>query len=319
MKTSDIETPGEQYRTVVSAEETFDNTWPFKANYCEAPGFLMHYIDEGEGPETLLLLHGEPTWSYLFRHQIAVWSKNHRVIAIDHMGFGKSETPSNRTYWLQDHVDNLEYFILDLDLRNITLVMHDFGGPVGMGLSFRHPDRIKRFVSVNGPTPAGQKDLVTRITSNVGKSHWFQWILKAESDGTLDQVLGNLDYNILSTLKLNGFERNEIINDTWLRAYQSPFPNLRETSGAIGWARGFAISAHDFAAPDERTSAILSIKPAMTIWGLEDKTLHADEFVPLFQDFFSHGMVHQLQGVGHYSPEDAPEIITKLVSDFLKQ
>ena len=128
----------------VHASETFDGTWPFAAHFTEAPGFRMHYVDEGAGDDTLLLLHGEPTWSYLFRQQIPVWSRHARVIAVDHMGFGKSATPADRSYWLQDHVDNLEAFVLALDLSDITLVMHDFGGPAGMGLAARHPDRIRR-------------------------------------------------------------------------------------------------------------------------------------------------------------------------------
>jgi pimeloyl-ACP methyl ester carboxylesterase len=204
-------------------DQTFDGTWTFRARYCNAPGFRMHYVDEGSGPETLLLLHGEPTWSYLFRQQIPIWAKDYRVIAVDHMGFGNSETPHERNYWLQDHIENLERFVLSLDLRDLTLVMHDFGGPAGMGVAFRTPERVKRIVSVNGPTPAGQPDLIERITANAAISPWFQWILKAEKEGMLKQVLGQLDYNILSTLKLNGFERNEIITDSWLRACRAPF------------------------------------------------------------------------------------------------
>lgn len=152
-----------QTMPAVAADKTFDGTWPFHARYTDAPGFRMHYVEEGSGPETLLLLHGEPTWSYLFRQQIPIWAARHRVIAVDHMGFGKSETPQDRTYRLQDHIDNLERFVLGLDLRDLTLVMHDFGGPAGMGLAIRHPERIKRIVSVNGPTPAGQPDLIERI------------------------------------------------------------------------------------------------------------------------------------------------------------
>ena len=170
----------------VEASETFQNTWPYRARYSRAPGFAMHYVDEGKG-ETLLFLHGEPTWGYLFRHQIAVLKEHYRVVAPDHMGFGKSETPDDRTYFLQDHIDNLEAFVLDLDLRDITLVMHDFGGPTGMGLAIRHPDRIKRVISVNGPTPLGQPDLIDRLTANVVVSPWFQWILKAEEQGTLEK------------------------------------------------------------------------------------------------------------------------------------
>ncbi len=297
--------------------ETFEGTWPFAARYSDAPGFRMHYVDEGSGPETLLLLHGEPTWSYLFRRQIPVWSERWRVVAVDHMGFGRSETPPDRTYRLQDHVDNLERFVLALDLRDLTLVMHDFGGPAGMGLAIRHPDRIRRVVSVDGPTPAGQADLVDRLTANAAASPWFRWILKAEEEGVLEQVLGRLDYNMLSTLKLNGFERNEVITDAWLRAYRAPFPTPADALGGIGWAKGFATGAHRFETPDAATKAELARKPALAIWGEADRTLHAEHFLPLFREAFPDGEVHVLPGVGHYSPEDAPEDVARLVAAFV--
>ncbi len=76
----------------IAADETFEGSWPFCALYTDAPGFRMHYVEEGSGPDTLLLLHGEPTWSYLFRQQIPVWATHHRVIAVDHMGFGTRST-----------------------------------------------------------------------------------------------------------------------------------------------------------------------------------------------------------------------------------
>lgn len=301
----------------VPASETFDGTWPFEARFTEAPGFPMHYIDEGAGSETLLLLHGEPTWGYLFRQQIPAWSRHARVVAPDHMGFGKSATPADRSYWLKDHVDNIEAFVLALNLQDITLVMHDFGGPVGMGLAARHPDRIKRIISVNGPTPFGQPDLVDQVTANASVSPWFQWILHAEEQGILEEVLGHLDFNILSTLKLNGFVRNEIVTGTWIEAYRAPFPTPDYALGAIGWAKGFAIGAHEFAVPDETTSAAIMGKPSLLIWGMEDHTLNPQHFVPLFQQLFPAATVHRLEGVGHYSPEDAPNLVTELVLEFL--
>ncbi len=301
----------------VGAEETFEGTWPFRARYTEAPGFPMHYVDEGEGHETLLLLHGEPTWGYLFRQQIPVWAKHARVVAPDHMGFGKSAAPQDRTYWLQDHIDNIEALVLDLDLTDITLVMHDFGGPVGMGLAARHPERIKRIVSVNGPTPFGQADLIDRLTANAGVSPWFQWILQAEEKGILEQVLGHLDFNILSTLKLNGFVRNEIVSDTWINAYRAPFPTPSHAAGAIGWAKGFATGAHQFEIPDETAKAEVLSKPALAIWGEQDRTLHGEQFLPLFSELYPRAQIRRLPNAGHYSPEDAPEEVARLVSDFV--
>ena len=234
------------------------------------------------------------------------------------MGFGKSAAPADRSYWLQDHIDNLERITLALDLRDLTLVMHDFGGPVGMGLAIRHPDRIKRIVSVNGPTPAGQGNLIDRLIANAGISPWFQWILKAERDGTLESVLGQLDYAMLSTLKLNGFADNRIISESWLHAYRSPFPTPAHAAGAIGWAKGFATGQHRFEQPDASTRQALAAKPALALWGEQDRTLHADHFLPLFREAFPDGAIYRIPGASHYSPEDAPDEVIRHVARFLE-
>lgn len=300
--------------------ENFDGTFPFAPHFTEAPGFAMHYVDEGpHGDETILCLHGEPTWGYLFRHLISMLSPNYRVVVPDHMGFGKSATPQERSYWLQDHIDNLERFVLALDLRQITLVMHDFGGPAGMGLAARHPDRIRRVISTNGPTPFGQPSLVDRLTANAGVSPWFQWIMKAEKDGSLETVLGQLGFNILSTLKLNGFENHALITDTWLAAYGSRFADSADCLGAIGWAKGFATGAHQFEMPDAAAVRAIRTKPALAIWGEADRTLHAEHFLPLFEELFPSAPIHRLAGVGHYGLEDAPGEIGHLITDFIRR
>ena len=220
---------------------------------------------------------------------------------------------------VQDHIDNTEALVLALDLDRITLVMHDFGGPVGMGLAARHPDRIQRIISVNGPTPFGQSSLSDRLTANAAESPWFQWILQADARGILEDVLGNLDYNVLSTLKLNGFERNAIITDTWIDAFRAPFPTPEQAAGAIGWAKGFATGQHKFETPDAGTKRVISKIPAMAIWGAMDRTLHAAHFLPLFQELFPNAPVHLLADASHYSTEDAPTQIAALVGDFLRK
>ena len=267
----------------------------------------------------VLCLHGEPTWGFLFRSQIASLRGAFRVIVPDHMGFGRSDTPQDRSYWLQDHIDNLECFVLALGLREVTLVMHDFGGPVGMGFASRHPDRIRRIISINGPTPFGQATLGDRLRANAEVSPWFQWRLKAEAGGRLDTVLGELGFNILSTLKLNGFENHALINDTWLRAYGSCFATPADCAGAIGWAKGFAVDAHRFEVPDQATRRAIASKPALATWGMADRTLHAEHFLPLFSELFPQAQVHRLAAVGHYSLEDAPEAIAARIVSFLQQ
>lgn len=135
----------------------------------------------------------------------------------------------------------------------------------------------------------------------------------------LEEVLGHLDYNILSTLKLNGFERNEIITESWLAAYRAPFPTPQHAAGAIGWAKGFATGAHEFEVPDAATAAELARKPALALWGEADRTLHADLFLPLFRQAFPEGEVQRLVGAGHYSPEDAPVEVGRLVAGFISR
>jgi haloalkane dehalogenase len=305
---------------MIRSDASFGGTFLFAPHFTSAPGFRMHYVDEGPlDGEVVLCLHGEPTWGYLFRHLIPVLSETHRVVVPDHMGFGKSETPPDRSYWLQDHIDNLERFVLALDLRNITLVMHDFGGPVGMGLAARHSDRIRRLISTNGPTPFGQSDLIERVTANAGISPWFQWIAEAEAEGSLEVVLGHLGFNILSTLKLNGFENNAVISDTWLAAYGSHFARPADCLGAIGWAKGFATGAHRFETPNTEAIAAIQGRPALAIWGEADRTLHAEHFLPLFSNVFPEAPVHHLAGVGHYCLEDAPDEVAALISAFIRQ
>ncbi len=129
--------------------ETFGDTYPFAPNYRHVNGFNMHFVDEGEG-DPIVLLHGDPTWGYLWRNFIPVLSERARCIVPDHMGMGKSEVPRQPyPYRLAHHVANLEALLIGLNLRQITLVVHDWGGPVGLGFAIRQPDRIKRLVITN--------------------------------------------------------------------------------------------------------------------------------------------------------------------------
>ena len=129
--------------------ETFDGTFPFAPHYADINGFEMHFVDEGRG-EPIVLVHGDPTWGYLYRTFIPILSQRRRCIVPDHMGMGKSGVPQDPyPYRLRHHIDNLEALVLRLELRGLTLVLHDWGGPVGLGFAIRHPDRIKRLVLMN--------------------------------------------------------------------------------------------------------------------------------------------------------------------------
>lgn len=131
--------PVQEMNLINIRNETFDGTFPFAPHYYDVNGFAMHFVDEGIG-EPIVLVHGDPTWGYLYRKFIPILSLHHRCIVPDHMGMGKSGTPGELyPYRLRHHIANLEALLLGLNLDNLTLVLHDWGGPVGLGFATRHP------------------------------------------------------------------------------------------------------------------------------------------------------------------------------------
>ncbi len=130
--------------------------YPFPSHTFETPAGRIAYLDEGprEAP-VLLCVHGNPTWSFLWRDVVAAFRGTHRVVAPDHLGCGLSDKPQGWSYRLADHVDNLARLVAHLDLRRITLLVHDWGGPIGLGAALREPDRVERLVVTNtGAFPA---------------------------------------------------------------------------------------------------------------------------------------------------------------------
>jgi len=117
---------------LITAQKWLDTKeYPFSSNYLETQWGKIHYLDEGKG-ETILFVHGTPTWSFLYRNYIKELSKNYRCIALDHLGFGLSDKPKNFPGTPQLHSENLKALIDALQLKDITLVVHDFGGPIGL-------------------------------------------------------------------------------------------------------------------------------------------------------------------------------------------
>ncbi|NIQ03820.1 MAG: alpha/beta fold hydrolase, partial [Nitrospinaceae bacterium] len=128
--------------------EPFRDLYPFESRFFEPGGHRMHYLDEGEG-EPLLMLHGNPTWSFYYRNLIKGLKSQFRCVVPDHMGCGLSDKPQDYPYTLSQHIDNLESLVEHLKLDRLTLVMHDWGGAIGMGFAVRYPEMIKRLVIFN--------------------------------------------------------------------------------------------------------------------------------------------------------------------------
>ena len=295
---------------MIPAHETFDGTWPYAPRFFEGKGFRQHYIDEGSGPP-IVLLHGEPTWGYLYRNIIPKLLRHGRVIVPDHMGFGKSETPQDRRYDIRDHADNLEALLESLDLTDITLVAQDWGGPIGTIYALRHPERFKRLCYMNtgvpGPPPVGGR--------KVSDLPWHKWVQTEESQ----VILANLGGSILSVLKRIGFERTAHVNETWVRAYASPFPTPADCIGAVQFPK--CIGHPDtMAAMFEHLGNLgqLAAKPAMYVHGEEDRAVPTEQSVGSFKATWPNGPVVTLPGVGHFLQEDAPETVASLIEQFIQ-
>jgi haloalkane dehalogenase len=301
---------------MIPANETFDGTWPYAPHFSEAAGFRQHYIDEGpRDGETILCLHGEPTWGYLYRNMIGPLAEDHRVVVPDHMGFGKSETPQDRTYTLQSHVENLEAFIDDLGLEDLTIVCQDWGGPMTGALCLRRPEKVKRVFLANtlfgyggAPRPAE-------------KSPWFQWIEKHEEAGTLRGILGEMGSTVLSVMKILGFENSAAVDDAWLRAYSMPFPDRESCIGAIE----FPLDVHyqrflPFLFENLEKGDLEAVKalPAFLVSGDKDHAIHPEQVVADFRGLWPAAPVVPVTGVGHFCQEDIPETLVALIRAFVQ-
>jgi haloalkane dehalogenase len=232
---------------VIAPDNTFDGTFPFAPHFSEAPGFRMHYVDEGSRSlgSPVVCLHGEPTWGYLYRNFIGPLSRTNRVIVPDHMGFGKSETPQDREYTLRTHVDNLTTLIDDLELTDITFVGQDWGGSMSVAYTVRHPDRVKRLCLMNtmcGYGIAGRDDLPP-----ITQSRWFRWIGEGYESGRTEAVLTNLGSTVVDVMKIIGFENSSV--STTRGSVGTPPPSRRRgvhpTRNGLfltcehGWRAGF--------------------------------------------------------------------------------
>jgi pimeloyl-ACP methyl ester carboxylesterase len=301
---------------MISADETFEGTWPFAPKYFNGNGFQQHYVDEGsKTAETIICLHGEPTWGYIYRNFIPQLSDKYRIVVPDMMGFGKSETPQNKEYTLKTHVENLDNLIKYLDLKNITFVGQDWGGPITGAYAIRNLDRVKGFILINTLFGYSKEERPKTLTP------WFKWIKKHYEAGTLNGILGELSSTLLSVMKIPNFTNNKIIDDNWLNAYSSQFPDRASCLGAINFPLDALLNrivpfiVEGFKEGDIKG---LCSKPAILAYGMQDKAIDPDYAIRDFKALFPESKVTKIQNAGHYSQEDEPQILIDLIKKFMK-
>lgn len=302
---------------MIDAKETFNGSWPFKPNFFKGNGFSQHFVDEGpRDASPIIMLHGEPTWGYIYRKFIPALSKENRIIVPDHMGFGKSETPQDKEYTLKTHVENLSNLIEFLDLKNITFVGQDWGGPIIGAYSIRNIKNVKSYFLINTLFGYSREERPQSL------SPWFKWIKKHYDDKTLDGILGELGSTVLSVMKIPNFTNSEVIDDDWINAYSSQFPDRASCKGAINFPLDALLNRmvpyilEGFKLGDLKS---LCSKPAFLAYGMQDRAIEPDYAIRDFKALFPNAKVFKLPNAGHYSQEDEPEVLINLIKDFIKE
>ena len=301
---------------MIKASETFEGTWPFTPNFFDGNGFLQHYIDEGpRQAKPIILLHGEPTWGYIYRKFIPELSKKFRVIVPDMMGFGKSETPQDKEYTLKTHVENLTALLDFLKLNNITFVGQDWGGPITAAYSIRNIDKVRGYILINTLFGYSKEERPKNL------SPWFKWINKHYQDKTLEGILGELGSTLLSVMKIPNFTNNNIINDTWINAYSSQFPDRASCKGAINFPLDALLNRivpYVIEGIKQGDLKSFCAKPAILAYGMKDNAIEPDYAIRDFKALFPDSKVIEMPNAGHYSQEDEPELLINLIKEFMK-
>jgi haloalkane dehalogenase len=275
-----------------------EELYPFQDRYAEIDGALVHYVDEGGGPP-LLLLHGNPTWSFLYREIIDGLRERYRCVAIDYPGFGLSRAASGYGFTPAEHSKVVERLILDLDLQGLTMMVQDWGGPIGFGVATRHPDRFAAFVI--GNTWAWPKsDPGTQV---------FSRLLGSAIGGYLI-----LRRNLFVERLLPGGVRRKKLSDPVMDAYRGPFPTPESRRPVHVFPREI-LARRPFLAEIERGLGALRDRPALIVWPTKDVAFGERERRRWEEILPNHDTVI-LEGAGHYIQEDAPDEIVAAIRDW---
>jgi haloalkane dehalogenase len=277
--------------------------YPFAPRYTETDGLRIHYLDEGSpAASPVLMLHGEPSWSYLYRKMIPiVVAAGHRVVAPDLVGFGRSDKPIRREdYTYQRHVDWMRHVLLALDLRDVTLVCQDWGGLLGIRLVAEHPERFARVVTANTFLPTGD------VPAGPAFLAWKEY-----SQTTPDFQVGRI---------VSGGSATALPPEV-VAAYDAPFPDDRYKAGARQFPLLVPVTPDDPAAePNRKAWEALSrwTKPWLTAFSDRDPiTVGGDR---IFQERIpgAKGVRHvTIAGGGHFLQEDRGEELARVVVEFL--
>jgi haloalkane dehalogenase len=274
--------------------------FPFESHFAEVEGARIHYIDEGEGP-VFLALHGNPTWSFLYRHIVNGLKDRLRCVALDYPGFGLSSAPPGYGYTIGEHSRVVEGFVTQLSLEGVTMMVQDWGGPIGFSVAVRHPERFRAFVIGNsfGWPVKGEKSL-ERFSKLMGSGFPGGFLVKQLDVFTKVFLPG-------------GIKRRKLFRaekDMYHRPHPTPLSRI-----PVHVMPREILAAHELLSEVERGLARVAHLPALIVWGDRDPAFKEPQRLRWERTFPNHKTVI-LNGASHYIQEDAPVEIVAAIKEW---
>ncbi|MNK01146.1 Haloalkane dehalogenase [compost metagenome] len=270
----------------------------------EYQGQQISFLDQGTG-EAILIVHGTPTNSSEYQEIIEELSRNYRCVAIDHLGFGQSEKPEGGDYSIQAHQDRLIALLKHLNLKTFHLVVHDFGGVIGLPLTRNADFKIKSVTMLNS--------WLWPLIETEPQMKSQKWLL---SSGIFPFLYRQLNFSPKFLVKL-GWGTKKPLSKERHRFYIEQFPKKTDRAGAVGFLRAL----FDFENPcwkQADTISKMTETPLQIIWGKSDKLI-STRSLERWKKLLPKAQIHEFENVGHFVAEEAPEEVAKLIDQLIQE
>ena len=280
--------------------------YPFKSNFIDLDGSKMHYLDEGKG-FPVLMLHGNPTWSFYYRNIVKAFSGKYRCIVPDHIGCGLSDKPQDYNYILDTHINNVSRLVDKLKIEKLNLVVHDWGGSIGMGLAVSRPELINRIVILNS---AAFTDSFIPLRIAACRIQFIGEIAVRRFNLFVQAA------RFMATSKTFG------LTGEVLKGFLFPYRSYEDRVAIYGFVKDIPMKADHVSYPVlkaiEKNLNLLNDRKIALIWGCRDFCF-TKHFLERWKEIFPKAESFAFKAAGHYVLEDAKDEVIKHISEFLKE